>query len=216
MPLGVDQVARRRASAARAARRRRPRATTSANGRARRVARRCHAGASAGDSWRRSRSTRMPSARASRPVSRPMPPKPIRPSVLPASSRPFDSARARPVAGGDVGGRRVGAAQQQHRRADHVLGDGERVGAGGGNHLDAACARTRRRRCCRARRRAGRRRCSVGAAASSVAVDLRAVAHDQRIGVGERAAQRVGPVDERLVVDDIEALAASTRPRRRP
>ena len=101
--------------------------------------------------------TRMPSARPSRAASRPMPPKPTTPSVLPASSRPLDSAGARPFAAADRRRRRVRAAQQEHGGADHVLGDRQRVGAGGRNHLDPRARCRRRRRCCRGRRPACRR-----------------------------------------------------------
>ena len=99
--------------------------------------------------------------------SRPMPPKPTIPSVLPPSSRPFDKRRARPLAGGHGRGRRVGAAQQQHRRPDHVLGHRERVGAGRRNDRDAAPLRRLRRRCCRVPRPSRPTTLSAGAAASS-------------------------------------------------
>ena len=100
---------------------------------------------------------RMPSARPSRAVRRPMLPKPTMPSVFPPSSRPFDSADARPFACGDVRGGTVRAAQQQHRRSDHVLGDRQRIRAGRRNHQRARATRRSRRRCCRVPRPGARR-----------------------------------------------------------
>jgi hypothetical protein len=48
---------------------------------------------------------------------------------------------ARPLPRSDLGRAAIGAAQQRHRRADDILGNGERIGAGCWNHLDAArCA----------------------------------------------------------------------------
>ncbi len=96
---------------------------------------------------------------------------------------PVGKPRPRPGSAGDGLSARVRAAQQQHRRRDHVLSDGLRVGAGRRDDLDAA--------------RLARRQVDVveadpqsaydpepGRARHHVAIDLRLVAHDQRIGIG--------------------------------
>ena len=135
--------------------------------------------------------TLMPSARARRPARRPMPPKPTMPSVLPASSRPLDSAGRGHSPARDRRRRRIGAAQQEHRGADHVLGHGQRIGAGGRNHFDPPLA-------------AGVDVDVVEAdaepaddlqhrrGAEQLAIDLRPVAHDERVGARELLPQRRG------------------------
>ena len=124
-------------------------------------------------------------------------------------------ARGHPPAR-DRGRRRVRAAQQQHRGADHVLGDGERVGAGRRNHLDPPRARRRRRRCCRDRRPAARRPAASApprAARRSTCVRLRTISASAS---ASRGRELVGAVDEVLVVERVVRRGEAARPRRRP
>ena len=124
------------------------------------------------------------------------------PHRLAGDLAPARQGCARPVAGGHVGGRRIGAAQEQHRRGDHVFGDRVRVGACRRNHDDAAggtgfdidvveadaeppddlAARHRR---------------------EQRATDLGAVAHDQGVGASSLALEARCVVDERGVVQHI-------------
>ena len=211
--LGIEQSARRRRPAARAGSPRRHSATSSS-----RPTRRAPTSAKAG--WSSSiiaskAMTSMPSARASRPVSWPIEPKPMRPSVLPAISRPLDKRIARPLAGRDRRRRRVGTAQQQHRRADHVLGHRQRIGAGGRDHLHAARVRRPRRRCCPARRRAGRPRAPRQRVEQRTA-HLRAVAHDDRVGARGLGQQPRRVVDQLRVVQHVVRGAQPRHARARP
>ena len=147
--------------------------------------------------------TRIPSPRASRAVRRPMPPKPTMPSVLPAISRPVRKCRPRPAAAGDVRRASVGAAQQQHRRRDHVLGNGQRIGARGGDDFDIALARTRRRRCCRGRRRGAPRHgvsAPPQAARAFTCVRLRTISASASATAATRAS---AAIDELWVVERV-------------
>ena len=134
-----------------------------------------------------------------------MPPKPTRPSVLPrdlaaiatmppAATRPQPPRRCLP-----------GTAQQQHRAADHVLGDRQRVGAGRRKDRDAAGFAGRRGRCCRARRRADR---PPAAAAPAAPARRRPACDCARSARAPRPPrQERGPViDQFRRVIDVEAL----------
>ena len=93
----------------------------------------------------------------------------------------------------------IGTAQQQHRRTDDVLGDGERIGPGCRDHLDAA-------------RFAGRKidvveadskpadDAQLACGGDELAIDPRLVAHDQRVRIGDHAEKVFAPGDEFRIV----------------
>ncbi len=159
--------------------------------------------------------TCMPRARASRPVSWPIEPKPTRPSVLPPASRPLESAVARPLTGRHRRCAGVCAAQQQQRRADHVLGNRQRIGAAGGYHLQATPLASRHVDVVQADAEPADH-ARPGQRIEQRATHLGAVAHDQGIGRGRLRQQPGRVIDQRRLVQHVVcgASAAARRARR--
>ena len=110
---------------------------------------------------------------------------------------------ARPSARAHCGGRPVRAAQQEHCSGNHVFGHCLRVGAGRGDDLDVA--------------RFARRHVDVvesdaqpadhpelRGGIEQVAIDLRPVAHDERIRIAHPLLELVAPVDQCRVIVRLE------------
>ena len=161
--------------------------------------------------------TVMPRPARSVAVSWPIEPKPIRPSVLPAISRPLRQRRARPLPGGHrrawTGRRRAAAACAVPITYSATR---QRIGAGGRNHLHAARlaaghvdvvqphAEPADHLAARAAPPAARRAPGCGCARSSASAVAR---------LGDQA-RRV--VDQRRVVQHVVRGRAAARPRARP
>ena len=88
----------------------------------------------------------------------------------------------------------------------------ERVGAGRGNDFDAARFASREVDVVQAHAQAADH-AQAGGGRERMAAHLRAVAHDQRIGVGNGSRQSRAVVDQLRVVDDLESCAQGSHGR---
>ena len=110
-----------------------------------------------------------------------------------------------PRPGDHVGGRRIGAAQQQHGGRDHVFGDGDVVGAACREHRDAARLASRHVDVVEPDAETADRFQALRRIEKRPA-HLRPVAHDEAPRLAQGGGEVVRPVDEVGRVKDVESL----------
>ena len=106
----------------------------------------------------------------------------------------------RPLPRTDRGCAEIRSAQQNQRGADHVLGDGQRVGAGRRDHLDPSCLACGEIDIVEPDAQPSYD-AQLAGGGDKLRVDACLVAHDQRLRVDDRGEKCVAAFGERCIMD---------------